>query len=1048
MGVNTSASPHDDPSGQSSQSSLAGVQASRSSRFRQQVTLDLDDAEQESPSSASDLVRDGGFRGRAATRTSMSTRTSHTLSSSRCSRFSTKEVYRFDEEASDSSVARTFLRTRHSSARKTIRTLLKACVMSKSGQAFFYTGFGGRGRNAKVVGEHCHKNGDYIMVLRNADGPLGEIATGDRLRALDGAARTGQAAIKGIAAAEVRSIKGLEGYLVLDTWSEDEDSCDPMFSNEILLSSAKLWSVVLAERLVTIDLFKSNETYKLALERVLNSLEEAERSPKGNLGISENLIPGHVLRSAVNCDRVALWTYDSTSEELVHTRHGQPSGFRVSVHRSPLGELVKNGSGEVMCVPTVTSYGQEEYDDNCAMPAPNSPNGPPPSVKSVRRSGPQTALCVPIRGGHEDAHHCPSAGKSWTILQFMKSKRGPEDSFSHFDYVRAEDLQCSSLPLMLRIRDSILRISAQQVQRDQLQAALKRLHSAESVIEIAQMVQTDSFKVMGCEKCTLYFIDDAKDQIWAPPTETLPHGLCVGIGEGLVGHVVCISREDNIADDHVFTVNDPSKCPSWKGDVVDGFVTRNVMTKPIWSSGKQRRLLGVIQALNKSSSAGSSCHYVNPQDSCEHNFSTNDELTLNLLSRGVGDNLQRLIMDLMFTKARLDVEQNNGGGNLFNASGFQEFQEYYGEQQNHASAVTRGVECVAMALNVEPGPTSAFCFRSPVSASPVSPITPATESPHVPDQPPEGKQDGVFAWDLDYWALGFEDAYSLVVRMLRKTGVLPDLHVDLTALYNYMRVVRSLYHRNPYHNFEHAMMVVHYSYRFMMAMNLLDHLAKSDIFAMIIGALCHDVDHRARNNAFESMTRSELAIRYNDRSVLENHHCAQAFQIAMSKSECDIFKHLEAQTFGCIRQRMISGILSTDMKFHGDHVNIVQSFQLQPGTDQAQFLVELLLHAADISGPLMHQPISFRWLKAVHREFSMQVEDERRLGLPVSKFMDGLSDPVNAANSQLSFFKFIIHPLFDPLFLNFFGFAAPRRFLEENKKALAEVAEGQTSALD
>lgn len=291
----------------------------------------------------------------------------------------------------------------------------------------------------------------------------------------------------------------------------------------------------------------------------------------------------------------------------------------------------------------------------------------------------------------------------------------------------------------------------------------------------------------------------------------------------------------------------------------------------------------------------------------------------------------------------------------------------------------------------------------------------------------------------------------MVKDALTLAGVIPDLKIDMATLFNYFIAVKSGYRNNPFHNFAHALMVVHYSFRYMMAMKLNEHLSKGDMLAIVIGALCHDVDHRGRNNAFESMTRSDLAIRYNDSSPLESHHSSQAFAIALSRTECDIFKHLEGQMFGLVRQRIIAGIMATDMKFHGEHVRLLQEFQLQPGVNgsQAQFLVEVLLHAADLSNPCMPTDVSQRWVKALHEEFTCQVQDERRMGLPVTSFMDGLTDSVVAAKSQIGFLDFVIHPLYDPIFNLFPGseLEEPKSNLEANRKACVEELEGRRREL-
>lgn len=45
----------------------------------------------------------------------------------------------------------------------------------------------------------------------------------------------------------------------------------------------------------------------------------------------------------------------------------------------------------------------------------------------------------------------------------------------------------------------------------------------------------------------------------------------------------------------------------------------------------------------------------------------------------------------------------------------------------------------------------------------------------------------------------------------------------------------------------------------------------------IVAAISHDVDHPGFNNQFLVATKDEIALLYNDQSVLENHHVAQTF---------------------------------------------------------------------------------------------------------------------------------------------------------------------------
>jgi len=52
--------------------------------------------------------------------------------------------------------------------------------------------------------------------------------------------------------------------------------------------------------------------------------------------------------------------------------------------------------------------------------------------------------------------------------------------------------------------------------------------------------------------------------------------------------------------------------------------------------------------------------------------------------------------------------------------------------------------------------------------------------------------------------------------------------------------------------------------------------------------------------SYQINARTDLAIRYNDISPLENHHCAVAFQI-LSNPETNIFSNVDKETFKRIR---------------------------------------------------------------------------------------------------------------------------------------------------
>merc|ERR1712190_444855 len=137
-----------------------------------------------------------------------------------------------------------------------------------------------------------------------------------------------------------------------------------------------------------------------------------------------------------------------------------------------------------------------------------------------------------------------------------------------------------------------------------------------------------------------------------------------------------------------------------------------------------------------------------------------------------------------------------------------------------------------------------------------------------------------------------------------------------------------------------------------------------------------------------------------------------------TEGDSDVFVSLDQHTHAVVRARMIDAILATDMTHHGDHVHKIQRFQLQDGIEnsQSETLVNLLLHIADISNPMMPRDISVRWASAVAEEFTLQVEKERALGLPVTGFMDGLADKTVASKANLGFIDFVCRPLAESAF--------------------------------
>ena len=74
-------------------------------------------------------------------------------------------------------------------------------------------------------------------------------------------------------------------------------------------------------------------------------------------------------------------------------------------------------------------------------------------------------------------------------------------------------------------------------------------------------------------------------------------------------------------------------------------------------------------------------------------------------------------------------------------------------------------------------------------------------------------------------------------------------------------------------------------------------LSELEIFTVIIAAAIHDFEHTGTTNNFHINTKSDLALFYNDRSVLENYHVSAVFRFMAKDPETNVFTGLTAQEY-------------------------------------------------------------------------------------------------------------------------------------------------------
>ncbi|KAK0393048.1 hypothetical protein QR680_000032 [Steinernema hermaphroditum] len=262
---------------------------------------------------------------------------------------------------------------------------------------------------------------------------------------------------------------------------------------------------------------------------------------------------------------------------------------------------------------------------------------------------------------------------------------------------------------------------------------------------------------------------------------------------------------------------------------------------------------------------------------------------------------------------------------------------------------------------------------------------------------------------------------SITYSLLHQRGLLKTFEIPSHQLITYLLHLEHHYRENPYHNQIHAADVAQSMHVLISSPALKDVFTDLEILAAIMAGAMHDVDHPGFTNQYLINSNSELAIMYNDESVLEQHHLAVAFKL-LQESNCDFlsgFSKKQRQTF---RKIVIDMVLATDMSKHmsllADLKTMVEAkkvsgshaLELDKYNDRIQVL-QSMIHLADLSNPTKPIELYRCWNERICEEYWRQGDREKDLGLEISPMCDRTN--VTLEKSQVGFIDYIVHPIFE-----------------------------------
>uniref|UniRef100_A0A182YGH8 Phosphodiesterase n=1 Tax=Anopheles stephensi TaxID=30069 RepID=A0A182YGH8_ANOST len=225
-----------------------------------------------------------------------------------------------------------------------------------------------------------------------------------------------------------------------------------------------------------------------------------------------------------------------------------------------------------------------------------------------------------------------------------------------------------------------------------------------------------------------------------------------------------------------------------------------------------------------------------------------------------------------------------------------------------------------------------------------------------------------------------DDTCRAAVRMFLQCNLVQQFHIPYDVLCRWILSVRKNYRPVKYHNWRHALNVAQTMFAMMKTGKMERFMTDLEILGLLVACLCHDLDHRGTNNAFQSKTDSPLAILYTT-STMEHHHFDQCVMILNSEGN-NIFQALSPEDFRTVMKVVETAILSTDLamyfKKRNQFLELIENGEFDwQSEEKKEILCGMMMTACDVSAIAKPWEVQHRVAKLVADEFFDQGDLEK-----------------------------------------------------------------------
>ncbi|XP_070540830.1 cGMP-specific 3',5'-cyclic phosphodiesterase-like isoform X10 [Ptychodera flava] len=251
---------------------------------------------------------------------------------------------------------------------------------------------------------------------------------------------------------------------------------------------------------------------------------------------------------------------------------------------------------------------------------------------------------------------------------------------------------------------------------------------------------------------------------------------------------------------------------------------------------------------------------------------------------------------------------------------------------------------------------------------------------------------GLFDFRFDDLKLAEDETLTASIRMFQECDLINKFHVPYDVMCTWLLSVKKNYRNVTYHNWRHAFNVAQTMFAMVKSGGMDIVITDLECFALIVACLCHDLDHRGTNNAYQLKSESPLAQLYGT-STMEHHHFDHCIMILNSEGN-NIFESLSSEDYRNVIKILESAILSTDLalyfKKRGSFSQLVEKGEKDwKDTEKKDLLRGMMMTACDVSAITKPWEIQHRVAELVAGEFFEQGDLEKvQLGQQPIAMMD------------------------------------------------------------